>query len=120
MATVVGERGVTLSGGQKQRLSLARALAADRPALVLDDTLSAVDQETERRILDRLARTQAGRTLMVATHRLSAVRHAHVILVLHRGGILEHGTHEELIANQGPYAQTWRLQQEQQALGGGR
>jgi len=118
LETIVGERGVTLSGGQKQRISLARALAADRQTLVLDDTLSAVDHQTEARILERLNQVQEHRTLLVATHRLSAVRRAHLILVLRDGEVVERGTHEQLLARNGLYAAAFRLQQEAHALGG--
>ncbi|MEZ5963788.1 MAG: ABC transporter ATP-binding protein [Planctomycetota bacterium] len=114
--TVVGERGVTLSGGQKQRLSLARALCSDRPALVLDDTLSAVDHATERRILDRLRVACAGRTTLVASHRLSAVAEADLILVLDDGKVVQRGTHRTLLAQPGAYARYHRLQTEADAL----
>ena len=86
LETRVGERGVTLSGGQKQRASLARALLSERPALLLDDTLSAVDPHTERRILDGLQRTRRGRTMIVATHRLSVITDADLIVVLEEIG----------------------------------
>lgn len=120
LETIVGERGVTLSGGQKQRISLARALAADRQTLVLDDTLSAVDHQTEARILERLNKVQEHRTLLVATHRLSAVRHADLILVLRSGEVIERGTHDELVARNGLYANAFRLQREAGVLGGDR
>jgi len=118
LETIVGERGVTLSGGQKQRISLARALASDRQTLVLDDTLSAVDHQTEARILERLNKVQEHRTLLVATHRLSAVRHADLILVLRDGEVVERGTHDQLLTANGLYANAFRLQQEAEALGG--
>lgn len=119
LATVVGERGVTLSGGQKQRVALARALLSDRPALLLDDTLSAVDPTTEARILRGLAARRGGRTMVIATHRLSVVADADLILVLDRGRVVERGTHRELLAHGGRYAAAWRLQTEAEALGGG-
>ena len=118
LETVVGERGVALSGGQKQRVSLARALAAQRRALILDDTLSAVDPTTERRILERLRDRRGGRTMIVATHRLSAVRDADLILVLRDGEVIERGTHEQLLAAAGLYAAAWRRQAEAEALEG--
>jgi ATP-binding cassette subfamily B protein len=116
LATVVGERGVTLSGGQKQRVSLARALLSDRPGLLLDDTLSAVDPETERRILRGLRRARGGRTMLVATHRLSVTADADVILVLEGGAVREQGTHAELLNRGGLYAAAWRRQTEAAAL----
>jgi len=118
LGTVVGERGVTLSGGQRQRVSLARALAADRGALILDDTLSAVDVATEGRILERMRNVAGDRSLIVISHRLSAVRHTDQILVLDRGRVAERGTHDELLARGGRYAEAWALQQEGQALEG--
>ncbi|HLU38813.1 MAG TPA: ABC transporter ATP-binding protein [Planctomycetota bacterium] len=119
LATVIGERGVTLSGGQKQRLSLARALFANRQALVLDDTLSAVDHATERRILAQLDRERRGRTALVASHRLSAIRDADRILVLEAGRVVQQGDHESLIREPGPYQRYHRLQTESDALEGG-
>jgi ATP-binding cassette subfamily B multidrug efflux pump len=119
LQTVVGERGVTLSGGQKQRVALARALLAARPALLLDDTLSAVDPATERRIVRGLAAAGARRTVVLATHRLSAVVDADLVLTLDQGRVVERGTHAELVAHGGRYAAAWRLQTEADALGGG-
>jgi len=109
---VIGERGVTLSGGQKQRASLARALATKRPVLVLDDTLSAVDQTTERTILDKMAARAGRQTTIVIAHRLEAVRGADLILVMDRGEVVERGTHDSLTAGDGWYARTWAQQQE--------
>jgi ATP-binding cassette, subfamily B, multidrug efflux pump len=108
--TVVGERGVTLSGGQKQRLTLARALAADAPILVLDDALSSVDTQTERAILHELRETTRGKTVLVISHRISAVRDADLIVVLDDGRIMETGTHEELVARGGFYADIFQQQ----------
>ncbi len=119
LATIVGERGVTLSGGQKQRVSLARALLSDRPTLVLDDTLSAVDPHTERRIVAGLRTARVGRTMLVATHRLSVCADADLILVLDDGAVREHGTHAELLHRGGRYADAWRRQSEAAALEGG-
>jgi ATP-binding cassette subfamily B protein len=119
LETIVGERGVTLSGGQKQRVSLARALFDERPALMLDDTLSAVDTLTERRILDGLAGARAGRTTILATHRLSVVADADLILVLDGGSVRERGTAAELLAQGGTFAAAWRLQTESAALESG-
>ena len=118
LETIVGERGVTLSGGQKQRVSLARALVADRSAVMLDDTLSAVDHQTEERILARLRDSARGRTLIIASHRLSAVADADLILVLRDGRVVEHGDHKRLLEGGGHYATTFWLQREERALGG--
>jgi ATP-binding cassette, subfamily B, bacterial len=114
--TLLGERGVTLSGGQKQRVSLARAFVSDRPAMLLDDTLSAVDPATERRILEGLATTRPGRTVVVATHRLSVVADADLVLVLDGGAVVEQGDHRTLLRRGGLYAHAWRLQCEASAL----
>jgi ATP-binding cassette subfamily B protein len=108
--TVVGERGVTLSGGQKQRLTLARALAADPPILVLDDALSSVDTQTERAILRGLREATHGKTVIVISHRISAVRDADVIVVLDEGRIVETGTHTELVDRDGVYADIFQQQ----------
>ncbi|GAB4159772.1 MAG: ABC transporter ATP-binding protein [Planctomycetota bacterium] len=117
--TMVGERGVTLSGGQKQRVSLARAMASNRAALILDDTLSAVDPETERRILEGLRRHRRGRTMLLATHRLAAVADADLILVLESGSVVERGRHDDLMAAGRGYAEAFRRQAEASALEGG-
>lgn len=108
--TTVGERGLTLSGGQKQRVALARALLRGAPILLLDDALSAVDAATEARILSELAGHGAGRTVLVVAHRLSTVAAADLILVLDRGRIVERGSHAELTAAGGVYAELDRLQ----------
>lgn len=118
LETVVGERGVTLSGGQRQRVSLARAMASNRRALLLDDTLSAVDPPTERRILQGLRQSRRGRTVLIATHRLSAVLDADLILWLQDGAVVEQGTHRELLALDGAYAAAFRRQTEASALEG--
>ena len=108
--TQVGERGVTLSGGQRQRLALARALLKEPAILVLDDSLSAVDTGTERRILDALERRRGRQTTIVIAHRLSSVRNADRILVLERGRLVQDGTHEELAAAPGPYRRLCDIQ----------
>jgi ABC-type multidrug transport system fused ATPase/permease subunit len=108
--TPVGERGFTLSGGQRQRLALARALIADPAVLLLDDSTSALDAETEARVQNALEDNLPGRTCLIVSHRVSSVLHADRIIVLGHGRILEQGTHEQLLARGGWYAQTLRLQ----------
>jgi ATP-binding cassette subfamily B protein len=110
-ATVVGERGETLSGGQKQRAAIARALVKDPAILILDDPLSAVDTRTEEAILASLAGYYGDRTVLIVSHRLSALRGCDLIVVLDRGEIAEQGSHEELVALDGRYAAIWREQQ---------
>lgn len=108
--TVVGERGVGLSGGQKQRLSLARAIADDPSILIMDDTTSAVDMETEAKIQQHLAELEGTKTIVTIAHRISSVKDCDLILMLEHGRIVERGTHEELIAAHGRYWQIYRKQ----------
>jgi len=108
--TFVGERGITLSGGQKQRTALARALAILPSILVLDDSLSAVDTYTEEEILKGLKEVRAGRTTFLVSHRVSTVKDADLIVVLRDGAIVERGTHDELVARHGFYADLHRRQ----------
>jgi ATP-binding cassette subfamily B protein len=108
--TVVGERGITLSGGQKQRTAIARAIVLDPRILVLDDALSAVDTYTEEEILGRLRRVLHERTAIIVSHRISTVRGADQILVIDQGRIVERGTHDELVARDGLYAELYRKQ----------
>jgi ATP-binding cassette subfamily B protein len=117
--TLVGERGITLSGGQRQRVALARALAADPRILILDDSLSSVDAQTEREILTRLRPILAGRTSVLVSHRVAAVKDADRILVLDGGRVAEQGTHDELLARGGLYASLYREQLAAEALAGG-
>jgi ATP-binding cassette subfamily B protein len=114
--TLVGERGITLSGGQRQRVALARALAADPQILILDDSLSSVDAETERKILTRLRPILAGRTSILISHRVAAVKDADQILVLDGGRVAESGTHATLLASGGVYASLYREQLAQEAV----
>lgn len=114
--TIIGERGVTLSGGQKQRLALARALLADKPVIILDDALSAVDADTERRILDALRSELKKRTAIVISHRIFAIQNADLILVMDKGRIVERGRHKELLAKKGLYQQIYQLQQLERAI----
>lgn len=114
--TVLGERGITLSGGQKQRTSIARAVLREPKILVLDDSLSAVDTYTEEEILKRLRRVMRGRTSIIISHRISTVKDADHIVVLHEGKITERGTHEQLVAFGGIYAELYRKQLLEQEL----
>ena len=108
--TLVGERGQRLSGGQRQRIALARAILKDAPVLVLDEATAAVDNDTEAAILRSLARITQDRTTLVIAHRLSTVRHADRIVVIDQGRIVEQGRHAELLAENGVYANLWRVQ----------
>ncbi|MBU3698530.1 MAG: ABC transporter ATP-binding protein [Candidatus Kapabacteria bacterium] len=114
--TVVGERGVTLSGGQKQRTSLARAIVSDPRILILDDALSAVDANTEDRIMSGLESVMAGRTTIVISHRISTVQRCTTIIVLHDGRIVERGSHGELLQRRGLYFDMYERQQLEQQL----
>lgn len=112
--TVVGERGIMLSGGQRQRTALARALFRDAPLLVLDDVLSAVDQETEQALIDGLEQSQGPRpTTLLVSHRMSALARMDKIVVLEDGRVVDQGTHAELIERPGPYLQAWERQKEE-------
>ncbi len=110
--TLVGERGVTLSGGQKQRATLARGLIRQAPVLILDDCFSAVDTETEEHILSELRRLRANQTTLLVSHRVSTARHADRIYVFEQGRIIESGSHDQLLAAEGYYAELERVQRE--------
>lgn len=114
--TPVGEKGVTLSGGQRQRIAIARALLANAPLLLLDDALSAVDTQTEAQILSHLRDARQGRTVIVVSHRLSAVQDAHHTLVLQHGRVVESGDHTALLERGAWYASQWRYQQLEASL----
>ncbi|MRN54618.1 ABC transporter ATP-binding protein [Paenibacillus monticola] len=109
--TLVGERGVSLSGGQKQRVSLSRAFIANPDILILDDALSAVDARTEARIIENIRQERSGKTTLISTHRLSAIEHADIIVVLDNGHIIERGTHQELLGMNGWYREQYDRQQ---------
>ena len=115
--TIVGERGVTLSGGQKQRSSIARALMKDAPILILDDALSAVDTDTEERILHNLKENRAGKTTILIAHRISTIQNADIIMVLEDGTAKEIGNHESLMALKGIYYDMFEKQQLEAAVG---
>jgi subfamily B ATP-binding cassette protein MsbA len=108
--TLVGDRGTLLSGGQRQRIAIARAILKNAPVLILDEATSSLDSESERRIQAALESLAKGRTTLVIAHRLSTVEQADCIVVLEDGAVVERGTHTELIARGGPYAQLYRLQ----------
>ncbi|MBD2123976.1 peptidase domain-containing ABC transporter [Trichocoleus sp. FACHB-262] len=110
--TSIGERGTGLSGGQRQRLALARVLLSKAPILILDEATSALDSETERQVLQNLQRVRNGRTVLMITHRFAPLKHADQVLVLEKGVLIEQGSHQELLQQQGAY---WALYQQQQA-----
>jgi ATP-binding cassette, subfamily B, multidrug efflux pump len=115
LETMVGEKGVALSGGQKQRISIARALIKDPEILILDDSLSAVDAKTEKKIIDNIRRERNAKTTIITTHRMSAVEHADHIVVLEDGKIIEEGTHQQLMDKNGWYSEQYIRQQAESA-----
>ena len=108
--TMVGERGLTLSGGQRQRIGIARAIIRNAPILILDEPTAALDTESEKLVMEALERLMKGRTVLTIAHRLSTIRDAHKILVLKDGVVAEEGTHDELVARKGIYAELYRVQ----------
>ena len=117
--TIIGERGVSLSGGQKQRIAMSRALIMNPDILILDDSLSAVDAKTENIILENLKEERKGKTTIITAHRLSATVHADLIIVMDNGKIIERGMHDELLAQDGWYKETYSNQQLEEKLKGG-
>jgi ABC-type multidrug transport system fused ATPase/permease subunit len=105
--TMIGERGVTLSGGQRQRIGIARALIRDAPILIMDEPTAALDTESEKLVMEGLDRLMKGRTVVTITHRLNTIRDADTIIVLHGGIVAEQGTHDELLARSGIYAELY-------------
>lgn len=118
LETVIGERGVSLSGGQKQRIAMSRALVMDPEILILDDSLSAVDAKTEHQIIENMKQNRTGKTTIITAHRLSAIVHADVILVMENGQIKERGNHESLMEEKGWYYETYQAQQLSQEMEG--
>ncbi len=108
--TILGERGVTLSGGQKQRTSIARAIIKSPGILILDDSLSAVDTQTEEKILDNLKDIMKSRTTIIISHRISTIKNADEIIVLDDGEIVQKGTHDELVKSEGIYKDIYEKQ----------
>ena len=110
-STPVGERGASLSGGQRQRIAIARTLLANPKLLVMDEATSALDYETERRVCDNLIQALHDCTVFFITHRLSTVRRADLIVVMHQGAVVEQGTHDELMSRRGRYYALYRQQE---------
>jgi len=113
--TTVGDRGLKLSGGEKQRAAIARCLLKDPPFVLLDEATSALDTITEKTVQEALDRLGAERTVLVIAHRLGTIRNADNIIVLKDGVVAEQGTHDELLARNGVYAEMWNMQLHQSA-----
>ena len=114
--SIIGEKGVSLSGGQKQRIAIARALLADPKILILDDALSSVDTETEKKILTNLIKLRKSKTTIMIAHRISTLQHADKIIVIDEGKIIEQGNHQQLLKNNGLYANIYKKQQIEEHL----
>ena len=112
--TTVGERGLKLSGGEKQRVAIARAILKNPAILIFDEATSALDSKSEKAIQGELHNVARDRTTLIIAHRLSTIVDAHEILVMDKGRIIERGTHRDLLAQQGMYAQMWALQQQEE------
>ena len=112
--TILGERGMTLSGGQRQRIAIARAIIRNSPILILDEPTSGLDSSSEKLVLEALDRLMEGKTAIVIAHRLSTIRRADVIFVISDGGIVESGTHDELLRKNGLYSELDKLQHKEQ------
>jgi subfamily B ATP-binding cassette protein MsbA len=109
-ATMVGDRGLTLSGGQRQRIAIARAIVRNTPILILDEPTAGLDAASEHAVFDALNRLMKGRTCVIIAHHLATIRHADVILVVQGSEVVEHGTHDDLLAKGGLYAELHRIQ----------
>ena len=107
---MVGERGVTLSGGQRQRIAIARAIVRNTPILILDEPTAGLDAVSEQAVVSALERLMEGKTTVIIAHHLHTIRHADVIFVVKDSELVEHGTHDTLMANSGPYAELYHLQ----------
>jgi ABC-type multidrug transport system fused ATPase/permease subunit len=107
---MVGERGVTLSGGQRQRIAIARAIVRNTPILVLDEPTTGLDSSSERAVIEALERLMKGRTCIVVAHHLNTIRHADVIFVVKEAELVEKGTHDQLLAAGGLYAELYKIQ----------
>ena len=111
-STVIGERGASLSGGQRQRIAIARAIIRNTPILIFDEPTSGLDAAAEQTVMEALNRLMEGRTTVLVAHHLSTIRRADVIFVVEDAEIVEHGSHKELLAANGPYAELYKIQTE--------
>ena len=111
-STMIGERGASLSGGQRQRIAIARAIIRNTPILIFDEPTSGLDAEAEQTVMEALDRLMKGRTAVLVAHHLSTIRRADVIFVIRDAEIVEHGSHDELIAANGPYSELFKIQTE--------